>query len=61
MSWPISLSKGIGILSLASQDLVHQLEEGDVACFLAKYYDLPSWVQLFIPARLIGKAILSSS
>ena len=57
-SSPISLCKGIGILSLANQDLIHHLEEGDVRVFLQMYYDLPSWVQLFIPARLIGKAIL---
>ena len=58
VSSPISLSKGIGILSLASQDIIHELSEKDMSNFLQMYYDLPSWVQLFIPVRLIGKAIL---
>ena len=55
---PIPLTKGLGILSFAGQDIIHKLGESDVRCYLGMYFDLPSWVQLFIPIRLIGKALL---
>ena len=57
---PIASPQSLGILSFASQDIIHELGESDVRTFLGMYFDLPSWVKLFIPIKLIGKALLSA-
>ena len=56
---PINLTSQIGILSLANQDLAKGLLIEDIQPFLHFYLSVPVWALLFLPARLVGKCILS--
>jgi len=55
---PMSLGRQIGILSLASQDLVKDLAIEDVQLFLNLYLSVPVWVLLFVPVRLVGTCLV---
>ena len=56
---PINLTSQIGILSLANQDLAKGLLIEDIQPFLHFYLSVPVLALLFLPARLVGKCILS--
>ena len=51
---PVSLTRQIGILSLANQNLVKDLAIKDVQVFLKLYLTIPCWVSLFVTVRLVG-------
>jgi len=55
---PISLMGQVGILSLANQNLLEALAVEDVRLFLNLYLDIPAWILLLIPPRLLGKYLL---
>jgi len=55
---PISLMGQVGILSLANQNLLEALAVEDVRLFLNLYLDIPAWILLLIPPRLLGKSIV---
>eukprot|EP00440_Ansanella_granifera_P028091 gb/GFBE01030522.1/.p1 GENE.gb/GFBE01030522.1/~~gb/GFBE01030522.1/.p1 ORF type:complete len:456 (+),score=-82.57 gb/GFBE01030522.1/:1-1368(+) len=55
---PMSLMAQVGILSLANQDLIRPLAIEDIQLFLRLYLDLPVWVLLFVPPRLVGKSLV---
>mmetsp|Transcript_62206 Transcript_62206/g.145791 ORF Transcript_62206/g.145791 Transcript_62206/m.145791 type:complete len:469 (-) Transcript_62206:14-1420(-) len=54
---PISLMGQVGILSLANQNLLEALAVEDVRLFLNLYLDIPAWVLLLVPPRLLAKSI----
>jgi len=56
---PMSLGRQVGILSLANQDLVKALAIEDVLVFVKLYLSVPVWVLLFVPVRLVGRALCS--
>jgi F-type H+-transporting ATPase subunit alpha len=56
---PMNLAKQIGILSLANQNLAKALAIEDIGVFLSLYLSVPSWVLLFVPARLVGLSLVS--
>jgi F-type H+-transporting ATPase subunit alpha len=51
---PMSLARQVGILSLANQDLIKELEIEDIQVFLKLYLSIPQWVLLFVSVRLLG-------
>ena len=55
---PINLMGQIGILSLANQNLIKGLAINSVQVFLNLYFDVPLWVLLFVPARLVGTSLV---
>jgi len=55
---PMSLMAQVGILSLANQDLLKALAIENIQPFLSLYLDLPVWVLLFVPPRLVGKSLV---
>ena len=55
---PISLTRQVGILSLANQKLLKALAIKDVHTFINLYLDIPAWTLLLIPPNLIAKSIL---
>ena len=55
---PINLIGQIGILSLANQNLIKGLAINSVQVFLHLYFDVPVWVLLFVPARLVGTSLV---
>jgi len=55
---PINLIGQIGILSLANQNLIKGLGINSVQVFLHLYFDVPVWVLLFVPARLVGTSLV---
>jgi len=55
---PINLTRQVGILSLANQNLLKALAVKDVHLFLNLYLDIPAWTLLLIPPRLLGKSIV---
>jgi len=57
---PMILSKQIGILSLANQNLAKELAIEDISTFVNLFLSVPSWVLLFVPVRLVGLSIVSS-
>ena len=54
---PISLSYQVGILSLASQNIISVLEISEVRDFVQLYLTAPTWVFLYLPVRIISKSI----
>ena len=52
------LTRQVGILSLANQNLLKALAVKDVHLFLNLYLDIPAWTLLLIPPRLLGKSIV---
>eukprot|EP00929_Paragymnodinium_shiwhaense_P006122 TRINITY_DN10897_c0_g1_i1.p1 TRINITY_DN10897_c0_g1~~TRINITY_DN10897_c0_g1_i1.p1 ORF type:complete len:491 (-),score=-161.45 TRINITY_DN10897_c0_g1_i1:4-1476(-) len=55
---PINLIGQVGILSLANQNLIKDLAIDSVQVFLRLYFDVPVWVLLFVPVRLVGTCLL---
>lgn len=55
---PISLTRQVGILSLANQELLGALAVEDVGLFLNLYLDIPAWTLLLIPPNLVAKSIV---
>jgi proton translocating ATP synthase F1 alpha subunit len=55
---PINLMGQVGILSLANQDLIKDLAIDSVQVFLNLYFDVPLWVLLFVPVRLVGISLV---
>jgi len=55
---PINLMGQVGILSLANQDLIKDLAIDSLQVFLRLYFDVPVWVLLFVPVRLVGTCLL---
>jgi F-type H+-transporting ATPase subunit alpha len=55
---PINLIGQVGILSLANQDLIKDLAIDSVQVFLRLYFDVPVWVLLFVPVRLVGISLV---
>ena len=49
----------VGILSMAGQDIIKELAVEDIKLFLDMYLTIPAWVLLFLPPRLVGKALVS--
>lgn len=67
---PINVRQQIGILSLANQGSLLNVQELSITAlndirsiqlFLHLYLDVPLWAFLFAPPRLIGTAILAST
>ena len=56
---PMSLMSQVGILSMAGQDIIKELAVEDIRLFLDMYLTIPAWVLLFLPPRLVGKALVS--
>ena len=56
---PMTLCQQLGILSLANQNTTKALAIEDVRMFVNLYLSVPSWVQLFIPVRLVGASLVS--
>lgn len=54
---PISLSYQVGILSLASQNIISVLDISEVRDFVQLYLTAPTWVFLYLPVRIISKSI----
>lgn len=50
---PIDLTKQVGILSLANQNLIKDLDIKQVQLLLKLYLSVPLWVLLFVPVRLV--------
>jgi F-type H+-transporting ATPase subunit alpha len=57
---PIELSKQIGILSLANQDLSKAMAVDEIPIFLKLFLSVPNWTFLFVPIRLIGSSIITT-
>ena len=57
---PINVRRQIGILSLANQGTCIYNSINSVQLFLHLYLDVPLWVLLFVPARLVGTSIISN-
>ena len=55
----MSLMSQVGILSMAGQDLIKELAVEYIRLFLDMYLTIPAWVLLFLPPRLVGKALVS--
>jgi F-type H+-transporting ATPase subunit alpha len=55
---PINLIGQVGILSLANQNLIKDLAIDSVQVFLRLYFDVPVWVLLFVPVRLVGISLV---
>jgi F-type H+-transporting ATPase subunit alpha len=55
---PINLIGQVGILSLANQNLIKDLAIDSVQVFLRLYFDVPVWVLLFVPVRLVGTSLV---
>lgn len=55
---PIRLSSQVGILSLANQDVISYLEIESISKFISIYLSLPSWVQIYLPVRVVAKTLL---
>jgi F-type H+-transporting ATPase subunit alpha len=58
---PRNLTREVGILSLANQDLIKDLAIEDLQVFLNLYLSVPVWVLLFLPARLVARSLLNRS
>ena len=58
---PINVRRQIGILSLANQGLLNKISSlNSVSTFLHLFLDVPIWMFLFVPARLVGKSIIEA-
>ena len=55
---PMSLMSQVGILSLANQDIISELQISEVKRFLSVYLAVPSWIFLFVPVRLAAKSVV---
>ena len=55
---PMNLMRQVGLLSLANQGVAEQVDVADVQKFIKMYLDLPTWLMLFVPARLVGLALV---
>ena len=44
---------------MAGKDIIKELAVEDIRLFLDMYLTIPAWVLLFLPPRLIGKALVS--
>jgi F-type H+-transporting ATPase subunit alpha len=55
---PMTLMSQVGILSLASQDIISLLDIGEVKDFISLYLAVPSWVFLYLSVRLVSKSIV---
>jgi F-type H+-transporting ATPase subunit alpha len=55
---PMTLMSQVGILSLASQDIISLLDIAEVKDFISLYLAVPSWVFLYISVRLVSRSIV---
>jgi F-type H+-transporting ATPase subunit alpha len=55
---PITLAGQVGLLSLANQDLLSNLELNTVRDFVSKYIFIPTWVFVFLSPRTVALSIL---
>jgi F-type H+-transporting ATPase subunit alpha len=54
---PMSLMSQVGILSLASQDIISDLDIADIRSFINLYLAVPAWVLIFVSVRIVAKSI----
>jgi F-type H+-transporting ATPase subunit alpha len=55
---PMALHQQVTILSLANQDMLRTLSEKHVRSYVNSYLAIPTWVQMLVPARLLGSSIV---
>jgi F-type H+-transporting ATPase subunit alpha len=55
---PMSLMSQVGILSLASQDIISDLDIADIRSFINLYLAVPAWVLIFVSVRIVAKSIV---
>ena len=55
---PITLSHQLPILSLGNQNMLISLPMKEVQLFIHLYIAIPTWVSLYLPARLLGKSLV---
>ena len=56
---PMNLMQQVGILSLAQQDVIKDLEVNDISAFVGMYLTVPNWVLLMVPVRLLAVSLVS--
>ena len=56
---PMNLMQQVGILSLAQQDVIKDLEVSDISAFVGMYLTVPNWVLLMVPVRLLAVSLVS--
>ena len=56
---PIGLIAEVGLLGAAGQDLASGLAKRDIAALLWLCRALPAWVFFWLPARLVGRSLVS--
>jgi F-type H+-transporting ATPase subunit alpha len=55
---PLNLSSQLGILSLAGQDIISQVDISQIKDFLSLYLTVPSWTFLYVPVKVIARSIV---
>jgi F-type H+-transporting ATPase subunit alpha len=55
---PMPLSSQIGILSLANQDVISELEIPEVSGFIQTFLSVPTWVFIYLPVRIISRSVV---
>jgi len=55
---PMSLMSQVGILSLANQDIISELDISEVKRFIRLYLAVPAWVFILVPVRIVAKSIV---
>jgi F-type H+-transporting ATPase subunit alpha len=55
---PMTLRTQVGILSLASQDVLTLLPIQEIKSFLSLYLAMPGWVLLYVPVRLVASSLV---
>jgi F-type H+-transporting ATPase subunit alpha len=55
---PINLITQVGVLSLCNQDLFKAVSVKDTQEFICLWFNLPTWIMLFTPCRLVCSALL---
>jgi len=55
---PMSLMSQVGILSLANQDIISELDISEVKRFIRLYLAVPAWVFILVPVRVVAKSIV---
>lgn len=56
---PVNLMSQVGILSLANQDVISDLDISEVQKFISLYLSVPTWVMLLVSIRIVSLSIIS--
>ena len=51
--------KEVSLLSLANQNIIKDVEAGELRSFLDEFLLIPSWMLFLVPVRFIALALIS--